>query len=411
MRVNWTTKVKGFVKIEVHGQNIRQFLNLITEANLLVWDIKQVRRGTAVGQAKQADVAMPVIELFVVLPHFFRLKPMLRQTGCRLRVKGRYGLPFYLTKIEQRKLFAVGFVCFLVGLFLLSSLIWTVHIEGNETIQKQRIVDEASKLGIAPFQWKFKLDDTVFLAKELTKQLEGVAWVGVEIRGTRVNIKIVESQVAEERPLRNPRHLVSTSDAVITFIVAERGQAVVKVNERVRRGDILVSGILGDEEFQQIVVAEGQVKGLVWHEYTLEVPLEMRYNVFTGESRMKKYVIIGKRAIQLTGYGKLPYEQFEVQERRSALRWREKVLPLGWSEKNVLEMREQVRELDKAEAIELGLQSAKKHIRANLGEDTIIHGEKVLHEHAESGKVYIKVLFEVEQNIARELPIVQNQGV
>ncbi len=74
-------------------------------------------------------------------------------------------------------------------------------------------------------------------------------------------IKIVEATIPETPQLLSPRHLVASKNAMVTEIFAEKGKPVVKPNAYVRKGDILISGILGDEAHQQTVVAQGKVKG------------------------------------------------------------------------------------------------------------------------------------------------------
>lgn len=395
MRVNWVTKVRGYVKIQVKGERIEAFINELALQQMNIWNIRWLEEHR--------------VELYIIIGDFFRLRSVLKQTGCRIRVIERHGFPFFLKKLEQRKLFIAGFAAFMIGLFILSSLIWSVDVEGNESLSERAILQEANKLGIAPYQWKFKLGDTEVLARELTKRLSGVAWVGVEIKGTRIHIEVVEAQLPEEKPLQNPRHLVSTSDAVISAITAEKGRAVVKINERVKRGDVLISGILGEGETQHIVVADGFVKGIVWHEYRIGIPLTGSHKVMTGESKTKRHLIIGNRALQLTGYGRLSFEQYETQQERSELRWNKKSLPFGWLVEHLREVREEPYKINKNEAVTLGLQLAEDELKSRLGNEVVIHEQKVLHESVESGKVYMKVLFVVEQNIVQERPIIQGE--
>lgn len=395
MRIPWTTYVRGYVKIEITGQQIASLINAMTEANLIVWHIQ--------------TVAADQVQMYIIVRDFFLLRPILRRTNCRLQILQRFGLPFMLAKLERRKWFAAGFVVFLAGLFLLTSLVWTVQVKGYETIAKQDIISEAEKLGIYPLQWKFKLADTEKLARELSKKLPGTAWVGVEVKGTKIEIEVVESHIAQERPLQNPRHLISTSDAVIAKIAVVRGRAAVKVNQRVKRGDLLISGIIGDEENQDVVVAEGSVKGIVWHEYSIQVPLEIQYATFTGEQMTRRYLILGSRALQLTGYGDILYTEYEVQSRQSQWRIGKYALPFGWYKENVLEVDQNIRIMDSKEAREMGVKRARDDLLHKLGEETIILDEKVLHERTDSGKVYMKVLFEVQQEISFELPIIQGE--
>ncbi|MNR50329.1 putative stage IV sporulation protein YqfD [compost metagenome] len=74
----------------------------------------------------------------------------------------------------------------------------------------------------------------------------------------------------------------------------------------------------------------------------------------------------------------------------------------------------EVTELETKQSVEQtvirGLERAKLDILAKNGADAQIVQQKILHEKTDNGKVYMKVLFEVEQNIAEELPIVHHQG-
>src|SRR5690606_36616212 len=101
--------------------------------------------------------------------------------------------------------------------------------------------------GIYKMQWKFKLKNPSELSAQLVRKLDGVSWVGVSVEGTKVNIKVVESARAEEKTLKNPRNLIATHDAVVSYIFAEKGRPVVKTNTHVKKGDVLISGIVGDE--------------------------------------------------------------------------------------------------------------------------------------------------------------------
>ncbi|MNC59055.1 putative stage IV sporulation protein YqfD [compost metagenome] len=85
-------------------------------------------------------------------------------------------------------------------------------------------------------------------------------------------------------------------------------------------------------------------------------------------------------------------------------------LPIGWMSEKVLETTEIELKLSVDEATKSGLERAKRDIIAKNGVTSVILEQKILHEKKDNGKVYMKVLFEVEQNIAEELPIVHDQG-
>lgn len=387
--------IRGYVAVDIRGSNVEAFVNVAIESGCHIWHINQMSSTS--------------VRLYTDLNSFFRFKSFLRQTGCSMHVLSRYGLPFLLSKMEARIFFTVGLVLFILGIYVLSQLVWQVDVEGNERIAYDDIMLVAEQQGIYPFQWKFRLQEPEVLSRTLTHALPGAAWIGVEVKGTRIRIKVVEQTVPEPKPLMNPRHLVSNVDAVITDIFVERGRPMVKPNMKVKKGDILVSGIVGNEENKLVVVAEGKVKGLVWHLYDIQAPLTHQHKVYTGQSKVRQYFVIGNRALQLTGYGKLPFTASESDSKRKTLQWRDIVLPFGWIQEEIREVRIDKENIEAEDAKTIGLTQARADIIMKAGNDARIHKEKILHEKIEGGKVYMKVLFEVEQEISTELLIIQGE--
>jgi similar to stage IV sporulation protein len=386
-------RIRGYVGIELRGDQLEKLLNILIEKKMTVWDIRRTDEHK--------------VRLFIVLRDFFRLKPLLKQTGSRVHVAERHGLPFWLDKLGSRKMFAAGLIAFVICLYLLSSLVWKIDVEGNETIARSDIIQAAKQQGLFRFQWKFRMQEPDVLSKAIHLELKGVSWVGVEVKGTKVNIKIVEATRPDNSPLMNPRHLIASHNAMITEIFTETGKPIARPNMNVRKGDILISGIIGDETNRQVVVAKGTVRGIVWQETTVEMPLVLKQKVYTGESKKRSYLVLGSRGIQVSGYGKPAYEQSEVQSDRKVLQWRKFTLPIGWLKETVMESRIEETVLDSEEAVKIALEQARSEVLSAGGKDAKLRGEKILlHEKSDNGKVYMKVLFEVEQNIALELPIV-----
>lgn len=65
-----------------HGYwgDIEALINTLAEQGLEVWDLR----------AHDGRKA----EMNILLPHFFRLRPLLKRTGCRVKVTHRSGFPF-----------------------------------------------------------------------------------------------------------------------------------------------------------------------------------------------------------------------------------------------------------------------------------------------------------------------------
>ncbi|WP_212771639.1 sporulation protein YqfD, partial [Acinetobacter sp. VT 511] len=102
-------KLRGAVRITVTGGDIETLINTVAEQGLEVWDLR----------AHDGRVA----EMNILLPHFFRLRPMLKRTGCRVKVTHRSGFPFFAARLLRRKFFLGGMLFFVAVLFALSSMV------------------------------------------------------------------------------------------------------------------------------------------------------------------------------------------------------------------------------------------------------------------------------------------------
>ena len=396
MNASWMQWIRGFVTIRVKGESAERLVNRALASGLQLWSIRRTSGGELMCEVTVGD--------------FFRLRPLLKETSCRMHIISRKGLPFWLVRLEKRLFFAGGLILFFVGMYLLSSLIWTIDVKGNDRLSEEQILQVAKQEGLYPFQWSFRLADTDVLSKRLAQKLPGAAWVGVDKRGTKITIQVVETTIPEERPLLNPRHLVASTDAVVTQIMADAGRPVVSRNMRVKKGDILISGILGDEGHTRNVVAKGSVKGIVWHEYNISSPLQRQVKAYTGEKAVRWYAVIGGRALKLSGFGDPPFTTYETYRQMEQASWRTRTLPFGRLKETIMETSIENQTLTEEEAKSVGLLQARADILSKTGPGASVLAENILHEKADNGKVYMKVLFEVDQSIAMERPLVQMQG-
>lgn len=141
-----------------------------------------------------------------------------------MHVTGRNGLPFRLARLWKRKFLLLGLLLFGIGLLLLSSMVWSIKVEGNQFIASEDILDAARQEGIYPFQWIWRMEEPDKLSREMTSRMPGLSWVGVQRTGTSITIQVVEADKPENKPLLSQRHLISRTDAVVTEIYAEQGR-------------------------------------------------------------------------------------------------------------------------------------------------------------------------------------------
>jgi len=384
--------VDGHVTITVRGKRFERLLNMAIREGIRIWNIRRAGE-----ELTRCDI---------LIRDYFRLRPLLRETGCRSHVEDRGGLPFWLVRLRRRAGLAIGASLFFLGLYMLSSFVWTVQVSGTRHMDPQKVLQAAEQIGIKEGAWKVKLKEPLVMQKELMSLLPEATWVGVEIQGTRVRLQVVEKD-APVKPLpTSPRHLVAKKRAVISTILPEVGKSQVKVNQLVEKGQVLISGIIGNETRQQVVSARGKVRGEVWYVSESSLPLTQTMQRLTGESQERQYLLIGPYAVQVWPLNKQPFARSENTESRFLPSYAGYTLPIGWKTVHTSETEPVQRQLSEQEAAELAKRFAREDILRMAGKDAVISDEKVLHVTTENGKVYLSIHFSVIEDIAVEQPIV-----
>ena len=136
-------------------------------------------------------------------------------------------------------------------------------VDENKQAQILQIVEnEGVKIG----KYKGKVD-LQGLINKIRLEREDVAWVGMEIKGTNLIIKIAEAdekpEIIDENEYCN---IVATKDGIIAKVEALNGTPAVNANDTVKKGDVLIKGwIEGKFTDNRFVHAEGQVMAKVWY--------------------------------------------------------------------------------------------------------------------------------------------------
>jgi similar to stage IV sporulation protein len=384
--------VDGHVTITVRGKRFERFLNMAVRDGIRIWNIRRV--------------GLEVTRCDILIRDYFRLRPLLRETGCRSHVEKRDGLPFWVLRLRKRSGLAIGASLFFIGLYMLSSFVWSVEVNGTRHMSPQKVLQAAEQIGIKEGAWKVKLKEPLLMQKELLSLLPEATWVGVDIQGTKVVLQVVEKDDPVKPIATGPRHLVAKKRAVIQTVLPEVGRSQVTINQLVEKGQVLISGIIGNETQQRAVSARGTVKGEVWYVSNTSIPLNQTVYRLTGENQEKKYLLVGPYAVQVWPFNKNTFAKAESKESRFVPSYAGFTSPIGWKTVRESEMEpiEQKRSVE--EATEIAKRFAREDILRKAGKDAFIQDEKVLHVTSENGKVYLSIHFSVIENIAVEQPIV-----
>lgn len=397
--------ITGYVTILVTGDRPEMFFQYCNEKNITVWDVKRINEHSCQGNIKLDDVK--------------EIKYLKRSTGYKIKFTNKQGYPFILRRLIRKKQILLGMIVSLLLILFLSNVLWKVSVEGVSTEMEEKIYEQLDRYGIHPGSWVQSLESSSSIQQRLIHDLPELLWVGVHRKGTTFQLEGVEKVIVKRDEIQGPRHLVATKKGVIKSMYISKGLPKVKVNDYVEPGDILVSGIINDQdeeeaddeekekEDQMLVASEGEVTASTWYEVSVTIPLTSTNEYLTGEKSHQHYLGMGKFRLPIWGFKKPDYQEAhrEINEKPIYfLKWK---LPVNKVESIVSEKvyNETIR--TKEEAIEIGIRQARNELQLQLGPESEIKMEKVLHESTENGKVKLELYVNVEENIVKEEPIIQ----
>ena len=184
-------------------------------------------------------------------------------TRAKMRFELGEPLGFFGFLVRNKKRYGVLLAMLLsTALLLLSrSLVWDVRISGNESLSELAVEDALSEAGFGIGTLWRKADKNEIETAVLSNNPE-IAWISLNRRGTVAYVELIESEnvgIREEiAPLYS--NIVADRDGVIEEITVKSGEAMVKVGDVVRAGDILISGVIENDSGVRFCRAVGSVR-------------------------------------------------------------------------------------------------------------------------------------------------------
>ena len=170
--------ILGTVDIIVEGFFIEKFINICNSENIILWSFV-IEKGTILrAKINKAD--------------FKKIRHIAKKTNCRVVLNRKNGLPFVIKKYRKRKIFAISFLVIAFFCFSITRFVWNIEVTGNEKMSKEEIISELGNYGIAVGKLKsnFNIEE---IKNEMRLNHGNISWIGIDIKGTNVIVKVVEA--------------------------------------------------------------------------------------------------------------------------------------------------------------------------------------------------------------------------
>ncbi len=288
----------GYTVFSVSTENTAAFANALLSLGISA-KIKRSRKGLKKHLFKSFENGKPEENKSGIARAEIRLSDRARLKE-RLNEKMEYtesemrGLPGLLYRNRKRYGTFLGFITAALIILGSSGLVWDVRIEGLEGDELLRTEALLSELGVHSGARWCEIDKNELEAKLLEKSLD-VAWININRRGSvaYITVKERENFVAPEKPPLYS-NILATEDAIIEEISVKSGYPMVKAGDIVKRGDVLISGVIPSELGGGLCRAEGTVVGRVSERICVNVSetvTEKQY--FTDGKTQNSYKILG----------------------------------------------------------------------------------------------------------------------
>lgn len=153
---------------------------------------------------------------------------------------------------------------------LLSSTVFNIEILGEGTVNRALIADTLVQLQAMP---PFQLTDKNVLKQQLNEELKrSFTWIEVEQNGSKLKVRFLPKKTVEKEELTR-NELIAQKNGVIASFDLQHGEKCVKINDVVKKGDLLVSNILLDSmNLPEEIYVKGRVFAYTWSDFSVEMP-------------------------------------------------------------------------------------------------------------------------------------------
>lgn len=308
--------------------------------------------------------------------------PTFRRGRKKYRVKASIGYLQPDKILQKDSLTVIGIVLMICVPLLFLQFVWKVEVKSSVIETEDQLANYLyNELNLRTPIYKKSMPNDVVLRQLIMQRFREFSWVHIAKEGSHVTITpefAPEVDIEEREKL--PLYLVAANNGVITHFNIEYGERKVKPNMTVFKGDLLVSGIIGEGESQVVVGAKGDVFADYWLETTFTIPRTIEYDrivdqvwrwrwnptVFAQVLEMKSLAAL-KEVVVLEKQQKIE----RVAERLEPEHMEQRLLPL-----------------------------LHEKILRSLPQKSSIKSENLLHVTFDDDTVKGKVLFFVNENIA-----------
>ena len=231
---------------------------------------------------------------------YLKLNKLATRRGGSLDTIEKKGIVYTVLNALNRPVLLAGVIIWLVLIIYLPTRVLFVRVEGNRSVDSNRIVEAAEKSGIC-FGASRRYVRSEKVKNLLLSEIDSLQWAGVNTYGCVAIISVKERVTPQEDTIHyRVNSIIAARDGVISELTVTKGNPVCKVGQAVREGQVLVSGFTDCGLSVKADTAEADIRALTNRMITAVAlttgknraeleKIDVRYSIQIGKNVVKLY--------------------------------------------------------------------------------------------------------------------------
>ncbi|MBE6559492.1 MAG: hypothetical protein E7662_00085 [Ruminococcaceae bacterium] len=275
-------QIAGWRTVTVPEQSAAEALSILQTYRYSHWNMKRAEHGSVSFRMTSGDC-----NAFLKLCSY---------RGIQAEESGLRGIPELLRRYRGRWGIPAGILTASLIIWLSTSVVWSIEITGNKTVPETQIREILRECGFTEGVRFGNVDFDLF-QNNVLMTTDAISWIAVNMYGTKAKVEVRENISRGSSADTATANIIAAEDGQITEVRLKRGRAAVTIHDVVRKGELLISGIMtvrdGEMRYEH---ADGEVIAQVQRQIVTEVPLKQETKVYTGEeSEQKTLIFFGKQ--------------------------------------------------------------------------------------------------------------------
>ena len=328
------------------------------------------------------------------------------KTIYKIEIVRLYGFIKVLDLFKRHLIFIIILFFGYLYLLLLSNLIFNVEVIHSKKEIRNLITNELKYYEIEPYKFikSYNYKEKV-RNKILNKYKDRLEWIEINRMGTKYEIRVEERIIKKENKEVLPRDIVAKKDGIIMKIEAIKGEVRKKTNDYVKKGDVIISGVITkNDDIKNVIASYGQVYAEVWYKTSINIPFYYKETKVTGKSKnVLKLKVLNKY------YYFLNFNKYKTYRDKKYFYLNNNLLPIGLYfskeyETNIIE-----KTFSYDEAVDYAIELSKNKIKTNLKNDEKILKENILDVIEYENYINVSIFYKVYEDITDYMDIDTNK--